>query len=486
VTRRNWGIFAILFVLALALRFFHLDEKPPHHDEAINGWHVLQMWKNGYYRYDPTNYHGPLLFYLLQWAQVFFGESIWTLRAVPAFCSVLSVGSFYFWALRRDSIWAVGGVVLLLSPAAQFYGRSGIHESLLALAFLICWMALYDWMLKQEQGVAERELSRPVYWFFGGLACALTLKETTSLFFFSGLVAWVLVRPIGLSKKMFASALVGFAGLALFLFVLYSGFLQDIHGVLDFFAAYLPWLKTGVQGSGHEKSFFYWSQLSLENDPAIVLLALLSLGTFLGPTSRRLRFFTVWAWLQFLLYSVIPYKTPWCLISIQIAFVFCGSLYLVESWGCLAEKKYLRWGLGGVLLVAVVAGIPSFYRTSFQHPLNLEHSFFYVQTEYSFKRTIDFLKNNRAQIGTQEVCVATSESWPLPWWIHEFNLRFLSVADEVSTTCPIQIYDHDQKTRVESVLGPRFISYDFATRQARQFAVIFIDTELRKKMIGDL
>ncbi len=46
--------------------------KPPHFDEGINGWFVDQMRKNGFYRYDPTNYHGPLHFYILFLAQVAF------------------------------------------------------------------------------------------------------------------------------------------------------------------------------------------------------------------------------------------------------------------------------------------------------------------------------------------------------------------------------------------------------------------------------
>src|SRR4051812_49314713 len=44
--------------LATFLRFFWLDIKPPHFDEGINGWFVDQMVKNGFYKYDPTNYHG--------------------------------------------------------------------------------------------------------------------------------------------------------------------------------------------------------------------------------------------------------------------------------------------------------------------------------------------------------------------------------------------------------------------------------------------
>ncbi|PYJ72904.1 MAG: hypothetical protein DME72_07095, partial [Verrucomicrobia bacterium] len=50
----------LILGFAVFLRFFLLGIKPPHFDEGINGWFVDQMVKNGFYRYDPTNYHGPL------------------------------------------------------------------------------------------------------------------------------------------------------------------------------------------------------------------------------------------------------------------------------------------------------------------------------------------------------------------------------------------------------------------------------------------
>jgi predicted membrane-bound mannosyltransferase len=55
----------LILGLAVFLRFFLLGIKPPHFDEGINGWFVDQMMKNGFYKYDPTNYHGPLHFYVL-------------------------------------------------------------------------------------------------------------------------------------------------------------------------------------------------------------------------------------------------------------------------------------------------------------------------------------------------------------------------------------------------------------------------------------
>src|ERR1043166_6415596 len=69
----DWIPWAILG-LAVFLRFFLLAMKPPHFDEGIKGWVVDQVVKNGFYRYDPTNYHGPLHFYVLLIFECLFGR----------------------------------------------------------------------------------------------------------------------------------------------------------------------------------------------------------------------------------------------------------------------------------------------------------------------------------------------------------------------------------------------------------------------------
>ena len=59
-TFHTWAI-AILLVAA-AFRLWQLGLTPLHFDEGINGWFVDQMKRNGAFRYNPTNFHGPLLF----------------------------------------------------------------------------------------------------------------------------------------------------------------------------------------------------------------------------------------------------------------------------------------------------------------------------------------------------------------------------------------------------------------------------------------
>ena len=35
-----------------------------HHDEGVNGFFLTNLVRNAEYKYDPSNYHGPTLYYL--------------------------------------------------------------------------------------------------------------------------------------------------------------------------------------------------------------------------------------------------------------------------------------------------------------------------------------------------------------------------------------------------------------------------------------
>src|SRR4051812_30938138 len=81
----------LIVAFAAALRFFLLGMKPPHFDEGINGWFVDQMVKNGFYRYDPTNYHGPLHFYILFVCQTLLGRIVCAVGLPALLARIFSV-----------------------------------------------------------------------------------------------------------------------------------------------------------------------------------------------------------------------------------------------------------------------------------------------------------------------------------------------------------------------------------------------------------
>src|SRR5438105_847030 len=65
LTSGQWKIAcaAVLLVAAL-LRMLFLTMKPMHHDEGVNAFFMTSLFREGHYRYDPANYHGPTLYYL--------------------------------------------------------------------------------------------------------------------------------------------------------------------------------------------------------------------------------------------------------------------------------------------------------------------------------------------------------------------------------------------------------------------------------------
>src|SRR5690242_5154092 len=61
-TSWQWTAAGILASAAF-LRLFLLTAKVFHHDEGVNGNFMVTLFRNGYYHYDPGNYHGPSLYY---------------------------------------------------------------------------------------------------------------------------------------------------------------------------------------------------------------------------------------------------------------------------------------------------------------------------------------------------------------------------------------------------------------------------------------
>src|SRR3954471_2048133 len=86
----DWRPWLIVGFAAI-LRFLLLGMKPAHFDEGINGWFVDQMVKNGFYKYDPSNYHGPLHFYVLFLFKALFGRNIWALRMPVVLVSIACI-----------------------------------------------------------------------------------------------------------------------------------------------------------------------------------------------------------------------------------------------------------------------------------------------------------------------------------------------------------------------------------------------------------
>src|SRR5437660_3072163 len=80
ISDRTWLIAAIsIMVVGGFLRLYDLNLVPLHHDEGVNGNFLVRLVRDGFYQYDPGNYHGPTLYYfaaIIPWTiRLLFGAS---------------------------------------------------------------------------------------------------------------------------------------------------------------------------------------------------------------------------------------------------------------------------------------------------------------------------------------------------------------------------------------------------------------------------
>ena len=132
---------ALITAVATFLRFFELGLKPFHHDEGVNGFFLTSLFRNGVYKYDPANYHGPTLYYISLFFSNLFGLNTISVRASVAIFGVLTVVLVFF---LRPFIGKTGSLAaalfLALSPGMVFISRYFIHEIFfifLAVAFVL-------------------------------------------------------------------------------------------------------------------------------------------------------------------------------------------------------------------------------------------------------------------------------------------------------------------------------------------------------------
>ena len=344
----------LIVALAAFLRIFLLGIKPPHFDEGINGWFVDQMTKNGFYKYDPTNYHGPLHFYILFLAQTLFGRSVWVLRMPVVLGSIAAVWlTLKFEPFVGRTAARLAALAMAVSPGFVFYGRYSIHE---------VWMLLFSMLFILGCLGLWRIGSARYLWCAGMGICGMILtKETYIIHLGCALaaffVAWISQKITPAEDaapaeqtwtyaSLGAVVAVGLAAIAFF----YSGTFLNWSGLKGLYETFGAWFKTGSNGNGHEKAWWYWLMLLGRYEPPI---ALALAGCLLCQMFKSIsvRYLAIYGAGTLAAYSIVAYKTPWCIISIvwPLLFVF-GALPGV------APLKFRLWqyaAWAGLLLVLI-------------------------------------------------------------------------------------------------------------------------------------
>lgn len=437
---------SLLLLVSGVLRFLFLEMKAPHFDEGVYGFFVQEIWRKGFFPYDPSNFHGPIYYYALQISELVFGRGLFAFRVISGVFSLATI--YHAWKLNKYfgevAIWAA--IIIAFSPSAVFYSRYTMHEALFVLLQVLFVHQIYE--LKHEMKISAG-VKLGIY-----AALCFANKETTIIFLFCILFSVFLAELFTFPKKQkinlglllvqfgkvwsffnqrfFLVSFVALLSLSLLTLFIFSGFGSEPSRISDFFKAYSFWARTGTQNlSGHEKPFIYWFQLLIRYEwPALIGLLLTPYLILFGSKDSRL--FSFFALGSLLAYSIIPYKTPWCILNIvwPLAFVFGFALTELRSYqffknivlksNALSALEHARSNaLSSLLAISVcLLSLVLCIQLNFFHFNDSSEPYVYVQSSTDVNIVMRFI-DQRVRAFPEDlnmkILVALKVAWPFPW-----------------------------------------------------------------------
>jgi len=400
----------LVVLVAAALRFPGLADKPLHSDEGVNGWFTLRLHWWNLYRYRPSDYHGPFLYYVNLLFVRMLGPGEVALRAGTALAG--AVLPLTLLPLRRylgQAGLVCAGLLYACSPTMVYFARTNIHETYLLLGTVI-WLA----------GIARYSAAPAMRWSVlaaSGAALSFVNKETaliTAGSLAAGLgLAWLLGRaqPGGLSlddpdlfggRSRRAALRSWFrgrwrmlaAGGALFAAVViafFSSFLSWFPGVLGFFEAFVHWVDYGLSGRNQIKDWTYFLEQMLETDGGLVVGASAAAGLWALWSRHRFGLLLL-GWLagSAAAYSLLPYKTPWCGLNVELPMLLLSGWGVGQLWlsarDCVLSPAARILALAAVLCL-LVASVPLYQESAQVNRQGFdddEHSYVFVQTQRDY------------------------------------------------------------------------------------------------------
>jgi uncharacterized protein (TIGR03663 family) len=486
------ALIAIALASGLALRFARLDARPMHHDEANQAVKFGELLERGEYRYDAHDHHGPTLYYLTLPAAKLRGQTTFaslderTLRGVTAIFGAVTILLLSLLAPNIGRTAAAAAAVLMaLSPATVFYSRMFIQESLFAcftLAFMIA--------------VGRMATGGGLGWAaMAGIAAGLAIatKETSVIVLPAALAACAIVwwslgpegRIVPADRRWLRAIVVSTAAAVAVAAMFYSSFFTAPDAVLDPFRGANTYLDRGLGASDHVHPWhFFLGLLTYYSSGGLwwsegVVLALAIVGAvtaWRSPDPARpgrtfwTRYLTCNALLATVIFSAIPYKTPWNLLPFYVAVIVAAGI------GCSTLLDPAKSRVVRVVMVAaffVAAGHLGWqaWRASFIYAADPRNPYVYAQTVPDAVRMATRIRELAAlhPDGSRmlvSVVAAPHEQWPLPWYLRTMPHvgYWTAPGDALALNAPVVVASMDHAAAIEAGLGDRYVSEFYGLR----------------------
>ncbi|MCK9299599.1 MAG: TIGR03663 family protein [Methanoculleus sp.] len=452
------GLFLLILLVTIVLRFYALDVKLFHHDEAIHAWFSYRLLTEGIYSYDPM-YHGPFLYYMTAGIFSLLGDSDLIGRLFPALLGTLLVPLLYpIYRLgyldKKQTI--VAALFLAVSPNMVYFSRFLRNDIFIVFFTMVLLVALLYYFERQKMQYA----------LIAGAAIGfgMTTKENMPiivLIFGAYLLYLVWTRKVRLPKHWIRDLALGALVAVGIMAVLYSSFGAHPEVLMDgWLRAIEHWTSMHQAQRLGGPPYFYILLFLLYEVPILILAVvgtlqfvdipgivsrwrekrinqtespggtegaaeieeeapsetaaqpieqtqgfkdrlreILSGGGELVPIDRQkefARFAIFWMLLSLAVYAYIGEKVPWLILHQLLPMIFV-AVYMMTT------KKAVVAVVAGIFLVAMM------FHVAFT-PADINEPIVQVQNSEDLREV--FAKIDAAD----KVAVATDSYWPLPWY----------------------------------------------------------------------
>ncbi len=438
-------IFILIFIIALFVRFWHLDLKLLHHDEAIHAWFSYELLTRGAWVYDPS-YHGPFLYYVTAGMFSLFGDSDLVARLLPALFGTLLIPLVYCiyrigYIDKNQTLLAA--LLLALSPEMVYFSRFLRHDIFMLFFTLLLLVAILYYF---EYGQTRYAIIAAIA--TGGALCCKEEMPVILLIFASFFIYAVYRGKFTLPHDWKYDLILGAFIVLMIMSVLYSAFGAHIDTLVGqnfalnttgWYKAVEHWIAMHNQQRLGGPLYFYIPFYLLYEVPIFILAiigTLQLLGKELNPFLfiRRLknrikyfrsgvptaelaaislsqlknqdavhpksdeffRFCVYWIILVMVFYAFVGEKVPWLIIPQLLPMCFVAVYKL--NW------QKMVFAIVGCLFLAVMTWHVAFI------PADINEPIVQVQNSEDLREVMQLID------ASDHVVVASKNYWPLPWY----------------------------------------------------------------------
>ena len=435
-------------IVALVLRLPRLQQRPMHGDEAVHADKFKDLLEEGRYTYDPYEYHGPTLNYLtlipacLSSARKLTEVSEFTLRVVPVFFGVSLVVLVLLIGRGLGSKAAVIAALLAaISPAMVFYSRYYIQEMLL-VSFTFCTI-VFGYRYTQSRKIAWAILAGMSMGFMHAT------KETCIIAFGSMFLALVVMLLMERPKESIVNAVKLIRPLHFFAFLaafavasalFFSSFFTNPGGILDSIRTYTTYFDRAGNNTLHIHPWYYYLKMLLYSrffdgpiwtEALIVVLALVGFITALTKKGiscanvHLIRFLGFYTLIMTLVYSLIPYKTPWCMLG------FLHGMILLAGVGAVVLVRLLPNVLPRLIIICLIFEgsvhlLWQSYLNNYEYYSDSRNPYVYAHPTDEVFKVVERIEEmarihpDGYKMHIQIICPG-KDYWPLPWYLRRFE-----------------------------------------------------------------